>query len=151
MVPPGVCCGLKVAEQRREELLAANKHILDQDYYTCSAASSTVAGSMPAVTASGSEGAAALSLDGRSSTDQSTDGGAAPSGNAAGSPAGASSSPTQQLQTMLSLLARVKSCPEPKNCKAADLLLPELGVTTTQAKLMQAEVYKRMIWELKSQ
>jgi hypothetical protein len=55
------------------------------------------------------------------------------------------------LLLLLLLLYRVKSCADAKDCNPADLLLPELAVVTPEAKLMQAEVYRRMIWDLKTQ
>lgn len=56
-----------------------------------------------------------------------------------------------QTMELLALLARVKGCGDARNCSPADLLLPELAVTRPEAKLMQAEIYKRQIWELKMQ
>lgn len=38
-----------------------------------------------------------------------------------------------------------------KDCKARDLLYPELDATYPGRKLTQAELYRRMVWELKSQ
>jgi hypothetical protein len=55
------------------------------------------------------------------------------------------------MQELLAKLARVKACAEARDCRPADLLLPELAVVTPGAKLMQAELYRRMIWELKTQ
>jgi hypothetical protein len=37
------------------------------------------------------------------------------------------------------------------SCKAAALLYSELDVTHPTRKLTQAELYKRMVWELKTQ
>lgn len=48
------------------------------------------------------------------------------------------------------LLARIGNC-EASDCKAEDLLYPELDVTYPGRKRVQAELYKRMVWELKTQ
>jgi hypothetical protein len=52
---------------------------------------------------------------------------------------------------LLLLWHRLKGYADAKDCNPADLLLPELAVVTPEAKLMQAEVYRRMIWDLKTQ
>lgn len=48
------------------------------------------------------------------------------------------------------LLLKIGSCAA-GSCKAEDLLYPELDVTYPGRKLTQAELYRRMVWELKSQ
>lgn len=135
---------VQVAEQRREQLLAANKHILDQDY-SRSAASSTVTGPVPPAGSTSTPGAAGSADGGRSS-----DGGTVSISTAASITAGGEGVSQQTLE-LLALLARVKGCGDARNCSPTDLLLPELAVTTPEAKLMQAEVYRRQIWELKMQ
>lgn len=139
------CAAVQVAEQRRDEILAANKQVLDQDFFGRSAASSSAAGFAPNLDSDSAAGAAG-SMEGRSS-----DGGAAPSTVASSITRGGSDSCDARLQEMLALLARLRGCTDAEDCKAADLLLPDLAVTTPQAKLMQSEVYKRMVWELKTQ
>lgn len=146
-----VFCSLtvQVAEQRREQLLAANKHILEQDSYTRSAASSTAAGTAPAASsASGTNGSA----DGGSGNRTSDPGIPATNSTASMSTVtdgvGGSS---QQAIEHLALLTRVKACSDARKCSPADLLLPELGVTSPENKLAQAVVYKRMMWELTTQ
>jgi hypothetical protein len=139
----------QVAEQRREQLLAANKHILDQDAYARSAASRTAAGGVPAP---GSTSGAAGSGDGSSNSGRNSDGGHHVLSSAASMSTVADGvGPSQQAIEHLALLTRVKACPDARKCNPADLLPPELGVTSPETKLLQAAIYKRMVLELKTQ
>lgn len=137
----------QVAERRREELLAANKHLLDQDFYARSSANSAMLGTLPSSSGSG----ATSSMDGRSSEAGGADASGAATASSPSAAGDGGSSIRSAQQDMLALLARIKACREAKDCKAADLLLPELAVTTPEAKLMQAEVYRRMVLELQLQ
>lgn len=139
----------QVAEQRREQLLAANKHILDHDSFARSAASSTAAGGAPAP---GSTSGAAGSGDGSSNSGRNSDGGNhALSSAASMSTVADGVGPNQQAVEHIALLTRVKACSDAKRCDPVDLLLPELDVTSPETKLMQAAIYKRMVLELKTQ
>lgn len=143
-----ILAAAQVAEQRREQLLAANKHILDQDVYARSAASSTLTGPTLAAASTSS-----TSADAGASGNRGSDLGIPAVGSATSmstvvdSVAGSSS---QQAVEHLALLARVKACSDARRCSPADLLLPELGVTSPEDKLLQALIYRRMVWELKS-
>lgn len=138
-----------MAEERREQLLASHKQLLDQDYYSRSAAPSTLLTSLPAADSTGT-----ASRDNSSGGAHPSEGGAAVSNAAvvsAAAAAAAASDSDQQAQQLLALLGRVKACADARACSPADLLLPELAVTTPKAKAMQAELYKRMVWQLKTQ
>jgi hypothetical protein len=141
----------QVAEQRREQLLAANKHILDQDAYARSAASSTLTGTALTAASAGSGSGADAAAPGSRGSDPGIPavGSVASMSTVADGVAGGGSS--QQAAEHLALLTRVKACSDARKCSPADLLLPELGVTSPEDKLMQAAIYRRMVWELKSQ
>lgn len=139
----------QVAEQRREQLLAANKHILEQDAYASSAASSTLTG--PALAAASTSSASA---DAGAPGSRGSDPGIPAVGSVASMSTvvdGVAGSSSQQAVEHLALLARVKACSDARKCSPVDLLLPELGVTSPEDKLLQAAIYRRMVWELKSQ
>lgn len=138
----------QVAEQCREQLLAANKHILDQDAYVRSAASSTLTG--PALAASGASAEAGAPGNRTSDPGIPAVASTASMSTVADGVAGSSSS-SQQAVEHLTLLTWVKACSDARKCNPADLLLPELGVTSPEDKLLQAVIYRRMVWELKSQ
>ena len=105
------------------------------------------AGALPPAGAASVPGAA----DSSSGGVRSSDGGASATLSTAASTAAVGDGISQQTLELLALLARVKGCADARKCSPADLLLPELAVTSPEGKLMQAEIYKRMAWELKMQ
>lgn len=80
--------------------------------------------------------------------------GSAPDGSAAVSTAGllpgTSAAARAAGNEVQRLLASVGSCPAAA-CQAKDLVYSELDVTYPTRKLTQVQLYKRMVWELKTQ
>jgi hypothetical protein len=156
---------VEVAGRRRGQVLAAHQHTLDQDAFSRSAASSAVASTPGAdAAAAAAATAAAMAAAADASADAESSGGlVSHSGDnsfvstsqrssiAGGEPSYSSCSHALPSDELIALLLRLKDCTDTRQCRAADLLLPELKVTTAEAKLMQAELYKQRVWELKTE
>jgi hypothetical protein len=137
----------QVAEARRQQLLAAHQRVLDQDFFMRSAANSAVgdistAGGLAA--SASADGGLARSLDGSFLSYAGSSAAGGGQGAAAPPPAGHSAEFVAQLR-------RLRDAGDGSRCRAADLLLPELGVTTAEAKSVQAELHSRRVWELKAE
>lgn len=159
-----------MAERRREQVLTVHQHVLDQDCFSRSAASSTATG-VPAAGAADAvlAAAAAVAAAAGASAEASIDGAIGLPGSislaaeySSASSQRSSTAGTEPSQhssgnwglpspEVLAQLGRLRQCSNARQCLASDLLLPELKVTTSEAKLMQAECYKRRMWELRSE